>query len=120
MNKRGRAYALFRTKIQGPELSRRTKEFSVKNPQLELSLKVPSQLDGDLTLRTYARAALEDGSNVVMVASEQGIPDVIVAGQLRAILIFCMSDLIANEPQILYKERGQYKIIWSRLRSHPE
>jgi hypothetical protein len=118
MDQRGRAYALFKTKIQGPELSRRAREFSSKNPQLELLLKVPSQLNEDLTLRTFAKAALDAGSNVVLIASELGIPDVIVAGQLRAILMFWMQDLIANEPQILYKERGQYKIIWSRLRTH--
>ena len=111
MDRTGRAIAIFRTKVQGPEISRRVREFSSRMPKVDFRVAAPSSLDGDISIKTFARTLAEAGMNAVLEASEPGTPSVIVAGQLRALLTLMMSDLVETPYTIIYKERGEYKII---------
>ncbi len=110
MKQPGRAFALFKPKEQGPQISQRINEFSSKLPELELRQRIASSLDEDIHLRIFARTASEAGMCVAIIAEESGVPSFVVAGELRLILKL-MNDLVDGKPSIIYKERGEYKLI---------
>ena len=106
----GRAFALARAKEQGPQIARRIREFSTKAPALELKIRIPSQLNEDIPLSAIVLSAKKAGANVAIVAQEVGMPNYIVAGELKLILDLTR-DLWEGEVQIAYKDRGGYKLI---------
>lgn len=108
MRQPGRAYAIFRAKTQGPELSQRLREFRSRMPELELSLKTPSYLNEDIHLAVMAAAAWRAGSNVALIATDKESSNGVTAGELKAVLrLLC--DLIDGSFHIYFKDKSKYR-----------
>lgn len=110
MKRPGQAFAFFKPKKQGPEISQRVREFSSRMPQLELSVTTVSMVGEDVALATLVHMARREGKNVVLRAKEMGVPSMIVAGELRAI-IQMMGDLCDGEADIVFRDGRDYKVI---------
>jgi hypothetical protein len=106
----GRAFAFFKPKIQGPEISQKVREFSFHMPQLELRVTAPSMLSEDVALATLVHMYRSQGKSAVIKAKEMGVPSIIVAGELRAI-VKLMGDLCDGEAEIVFKEGPNYWVI---------
>jgi hypothetical protein len=110
MRRSGRAFAFFKPKIQGPEITRKVREFSSRMPELELRLTNPSSLSEDVALATLVHMYRNQGKTVVIKAKEMGVPSIIVAGELRAI-VQLMGELCDGEADIVFRDGHNYRVI---------